>query len=465
MNPDGVLRGLVLATVLALSTALPAAAATAPIATIAAAGGELALEANRGMLVRLPAPAAAVLVANPEIADVVVKSPTLVHVIGKRAGETTLIAVDAADVVLANATVRVTHNLSALAGALGSLLPGSAVLPRTVAGGLVLTGTVASAIEAEEANRLAAGFVAQGERVVNQLRFAGPNQVNLRVRVAEVSRDTVKRLGFNFDVIPTIGSITFGLATGRLPAAAGSVLTRANGEGNIFARSSDGNVDVSAVIDALETEGLVTMLAEPNLTALSGETASFLAGGEFPIPVVQGDGSTSVEFKKFGVALAFTPTVLDAARVSLRVAPEVSALSNAGAVAVNGFNIPALTTRRAETTVELGSGQSLAIAGLLQNNTAQDIREFPWLADLPIIGALFRSTEFSRDETELVILVTPYLVRPAASATALALPTDGFRAPTDAGRVLAGEAWQQRQPARPVPATPRLAGPVGFIVD
>ncbi|MGE0255565.1 MAG: type II and III secretion system protein family protein [Alphaproteobacteria bacterium] len=441
----------------------PASAAAVAIATIAAAGGELALEANRGMLVRLPAAAAAVLVANPEIADVVVKSPTLVHVIGKRAGETTLIAVDAADVVLANATVRVTHNLAALAGALGSLLPGSAVTPRTVAGGLVLTGTVASAVEAEEANRLAAGFVAQGERVVNQLRFAGPNQVNLRVRVAEVSRDTVKRLGFNFDVIPTIGSITFGLATGRLPAAGGAALTRANGENNVFARSADGNIDVSAVIDALETEGLVTMLAEPNLTALSGETASFLAGGEFPIPVVQGDGSTSVEFKKFGVALAFTPTVLDAGRVSLRVAPEVSALSNAGAVTVNGFSIPALTARRAETTVELGSGQSLAIAGLLQNNTAQDVREFPWLADLPIIGALFRSTEFSRDETELVILVTPYLVRP--SSTALAVPTDGFRAPDDAGRVLGGETWRQRQPGRPVPATPRLAGPVGFIVD
>ena len=188
--------------------------------------------------------------------------------------------------------------------------------------------------------------------------------------------------------------------------------------------------DVSAIIDALETEGLVSLLAEPNLTALSGETANFLVGGEFPIPVVDRQGAASVEFKAYGVSLAFTPTVLSGHRINLRVMPEVSSISSVGAVTLNGVNIPALATRRASTSVELASGQSFAIAGLLQADSDQNVNKFPGLADLPILGTLFRSTAFNRRETELVVIVTPYVVRPVSSGALLA-PTDGFEIPDD----------------------------------
>ena len=221
------------------------------------------------------------------------------------------------------------------------------------------------------------------------------------------------------------------------------------------------NFDVNGLIDALEDEGLITLLAEPNLTALSGETASFLAGGEFPIPIVDEDGKITIQFKSFGVSLAFTPTIVSGDRISLKVLPEVSALSSSGAVQINGIVIPALTTRCANTTVELGSGQSFAIAGLLQADTNQTVNETPGLADIPVLGALFRSTDFRRRETELVIIVTPYLVRPVSSA-ALAVPTDGFEVPDDYDRVVKGETRRQKQtPTQRTPHTNSIDGPNG----
>jgi pilus assembly protein CpaC len=218
----------------------------------------------------------------------------------------------------------------------------------------------------------------------------------------------------------------------------------------------------------LEDEGLVTLLAEPNLTALSGETATFLAGGEFPVPIAQDDDSITVEFKEFGVSLAFTPVISSGERITLTVVPEVSALSRSGAVTINGLNIPALTTRRADTTVELGSGQSFAIAGLLQADSQQTVNEFPGLADIPILGALFRSTDFERSETELVIMVTPYLVRPVSTA-ALAMPTDGFEIPDDFDRIVNGDTRRQVQnPTQRKPQTNDFDGPngaAGFELD
>jgi len=241
---------------------------------------------------------------------------------------------------------------------------------------------------------------------------------------------------------------------------AGSGLAQANYLGD--------SVDVSGVIDALETEGLISLLAEPNLTALTGETASFLAGGEFPVPVVDNDGDVTVSFKPFGVSLAFTPTILSSNRISLKVLPEVSALSSSGAVNVNGLSIPALTTRRANTTVELGSGQSFAIAGLLQADSNQNVNEYPGLADIPILGALFRSTDFNRQETELVIIVTPYLVRPV-STNALLTPVDGFEIPDDFDRVVKGQTQRQKAtPTERAAQTPDYSGdfgPGGFQID
>jgi pilus assembly protein CpaC len=209
-----------------------------------------------------------------------------------------------------------------------------------------------------------------------------------------------------------------------------------------------------------ENDGLVTILAEPNLTALSGETASFLAGGEFPIPISQSLGAVTIEYKQYGVGLAFTPIVLADGRISMRVRPEVSELSNEGSIKLNGYEVPALTTRRAETTVELGSGQSFMLAGLLRNSNVNSIEKAPFLGDLPILGALFRSTKYRRAETELVIIVTPYLVRPTSGQ--LALPTDGYRAPTDVQRVLEGQSYTGHSgpPAAAVVGTPTAAAPV-----
>ena len=211
-------------------------------------------------------------------------------------------------------------------------------------------------------------------------------------------------------------------------------------------------LDITGSLDLAQTDGLVTTLAEPNLTALSGETASFLAGGEFPVPIAQGNNAISVEYKQFGVGLAFTPIVLADGRISMRVRPEVSELSEAGSIKLNGFTVPSLTTRRAETTVELGSGQSFMLAGLLQNRNRNNIEKAPFLGDIPILGMLFRSTSYQRDETELVIVVTPYLVRPVSRQ--LAIPTDGYRAPTDAQINLEGQTFTGKTGAREPVAVP-----------
>jgi pilus assembly protein CpaC len=224
-------------------------------------------------------------------------------------------------------------------------------------------------------------------------------------------------------------------------------------------------LDILSALDLAENDGRVHTLAEPNLTALSGETASFLAGGEFPIPMANGLSGTSIEFKQYGVSLAFTPTVLEGGRISMRVRPEVSELSNEGAIQINGFTIPSLTTRRAETTVELGSGQSFMIGGLLRNSSGNTMNKAPILGSLPIIGALFRSNAFKRNETELVIVVTPYLVRPV-NASQIALPTDGYRSANTAERVLLGTSeYNQAGALRPQPhmASPQAAPGVGPV--
>jgi pilus assembly protein CpaC len=268
-----------------------------------------------------------------------------------------------------------------------------------------------------------------------------------------VSRTVSKQFGINWEAFDQQSNFLLGLATGNPASMAGNLIPRTPGTDALFARIKKGGADVNVLVDALADEGLITVLAEPSLTAMSGETASFLAGGEFPIPLAQDNNKVTVEFKQFGISLAFTPTLIGESRINLKVRPEVSQLSSAGAIKISALEIPALTTRRANTTVELGSGQSFAIAGLLQNNGNQGINKFPMLGDLPVLGALFRSTKFQRDETELVIIVTPYLVR--ATSDRLALPTDGFVAPDDAQRItkgrMVGEA-SATPPARPVHA-------------
>jgi len=288
-------------------------------------------------------------------------------------------------------------------------------------------------------------------KLINQIKIITPTQVNLRVKIAEMGRDIMKTLGFNWDVgVATAGGSFFGFAQGAdfvnrifdddQNEIARNFLRTGDTNSAVFSNVG-GRHDVNALIDALEDEGFLSILAEPNLTALSGETASFLAGGEFPIPVPQtglASNSITIEFKQFGVGLSFTPTVLTENKINLKVAPEVSQLSAAGSVTVQGISIPALTTRRANTTIELGSGQSFAIAGLLQSNITQEVNKYPFLGDIPILGTLFRSDTFQREETELVIIVTPYIVRPV-DPDQLISPIDINSLPQDTGRWLKGK--------------------------
>lgn len=427
---------------------------------------------NKGALVRLPRPASSVFVSDPEYSDIAVQSPMDVYVTVRRTGTTSFFAIDDDGAVQASIDIVGVHDIAGLQAALHSVPSGAAVEVRSVLGGLLLSGRVYSAEAAAEANRIAERFLADDEVVVNRLKVAGPNQVNLRVRIAEVSRDVLKRLGFHLDGLLVFGEYQLGLATGRaFLDQSREVIERLpdSGLAHLVHEATGANhvADVSAIIDALETEGLISLLAEPNLTALSGETANFLAGGEFPIPVVDRQGAASVEFKSYGVSLAFTPTVLSGNRINLRVMPEVSSISSVGAVTLNSVTIPALTTRRASTSVELASGQSFAIAGLLQADSDQNVSEFPGLADLPILGALFRSTEFHRRETELVVIVTPYVVHPVSSGALLA-PTDGFEIPDDFERIVHGRTHRRRLPGSerfvPVPGHDPATLPGGFVI-
>jgi pilus assembly protein CpaC len=441
------------------ATAAPADAAPARAMQIPVNGPPIRLDVGSGTLIRLPRAANTVFVASPDIADVQVKSPTLIYLTAKSPGETVIYAVDADDRVLLNAPVRVDLDLSQLRQSLRQLVPGAPISVSEVNSSLVLSGAVASAGQAEKARTLAAavGGAVKGEQVINRLTVATPNQVDLHVRIAEVDRNILKQIGINWD--KPSGNITF---TTNNPVSGVNFLT---------GKFLPGAEQISTMIDALATEGFVTDLADPNLTAVSGQTASFLAGGEIPYEVAQ-PGSVgsatlyTVQFEEYGVQLAFTPTVIDADHLSLKVRPEVSSLDYAHAIPVNGVLEPGFIVRQAETTVELASGQSFALAGLLQHDTEQDISKVPWLGDIPILGALFRSNKFQNDETELVVIVTPYLVRPPI--TALATPLNGWAAPHDAQQVLWGDTWRRQLPAPargPLDSGGGLIGPAGFRLD
>lgn len=469
--------------------ATPGSKPSMAISQVAPGGAPVALEAGKGTLLKLNAPAATVFIANPDIADVQVKSPSLIYLSAKQPGETVIYAVDAADNVLLHAPVRVVHDLSRMRESMRQLMPGENISVSSVENSLVLKGDVSSAGRAEKARALAASVAnavdIKNANVVNQLAVSTPNQVNLRVKIAEVNRTALKALAFNFfkspvNCVPTgttgVGGMACGNVSNFLVQTANPITNQAITAANQFAFGI-GGTHLETIMDALAQENLITTLAEPNLTATSGQTASFLAGGEFPVPISgstnNGVPTVTVEFKTFGVQLDFTPTIVDATHLSLKVRPEVSQLSTNGAVSVplSGgatVTIPALTVRRAETTVDLASGQSFALAGLLQNTTQQDISKIPWLGDIPILGQLFRSNLFQHNETELVIIVTPYLVKP--SNTQLAAPTDGFILPHDAERIATNATYKQTLPGpqrgpQPAGGQPGLIGPVGFKLD
>jgi pilus assembly protein CpaC len=455
----------------ALAIGLGTVAAPAPAAAQSSAARPsetLNLSSGAGTLVRLSGPMTDVFIADDKVADVQVRSSTQLYIFGKARGETTVYATGKNGRVVYAANVRVGNNIGSVEEMLHLAMPEAAIQATPMNNLVLLTGTVGSPTDVEEAQRLVQAYVGEGTQVLSRLRAATPLQVNLKVRIAEVNRSLLKQVGVNLLSRDLSNGFQFGIGQGNpgtfgTPAAGDTpavskgfnvnpIGTTFGAAGRLF------GVDLLGSLDLAETDGLVTTLAEPNLTALSGETASFLAGGEFPVPISQSLGSISVEYKQYGVGLAFTPIVLADGRISMRVRPEVSELSAEGSIKLNGFDVPALVTRRAETTVELGSGQSFMLAGLIRNNATNNINKAPFLGDLPILGAMFRSTSIRRQETELVIIVTPYLVRPVSGR--LALPTDGYRAPSDAVRNWEGQSYsgQGRAPAPVSGPAPAFGG-------
>ena len=432
----------------------PAPAAPTPAAraahdpAVATISQPITVQAGTGVLLRLPQPAATVMSAEPSVARVQPASPTSLFLMGVAPGRTTVIATTDAGQAIVQYDVTVAPGAGGAAPAAPRSRrapsprrsrwrsrqpsPGPCRAPRACASrapgtDAILTGTVPNAAAAQQAEAIARGYVGDKGGVVDNLTVLGAIQVNVRVRIAEINRSVTRQLGFNWQALGSGTGWRFGLRTGaaavqprsrrccRLGLAPLAGATAAPNQFGAGFTSGNKLWDVNGVIDALAGDQLITILAEPNLTALSGETASFLAGGEFPIPIAgnttNGQTTITVEFKTFGVSLAVVPTVMSPTRLNLRVRPEVSQLTTNGAVSVpvagGTLTIPALTVRRAETTVELGSGQSFAIAGLLQKTSLDNTNALPWIGEVPVIGALFKSNDFQRGESELVIIVTP----------------------------------------------------------
>jgi len=454
--------------------AMPATTAIAQ--QVVSPAQEIVLSIGRGELVTVPGAMADVFVANDAVADVQIKSQRQLYVFGKAGGETTIYASNATGDVIFSANIRVGSNIGSVDQMLAMAMPDAKVSVSTMGTNTVLlTGTVGAPEDAAEAERLVQAFLGDEANVISRLKTATPLQVNLHVKFAEVSRSLLREIGANLTSADATNGFQIGVGSGRGAAtqfnpggpvgtnvttggAGTSVITTAGGTtiaglGKLF------GVDLAGTLDLSERLGLVTTISEPNLTTLSGETATFLAGGEFPIPIAQGLGQVTVQFRQFGVSLAYTPTVLSNGRISMRVRPEISELSTQGSIELNGFQVPSLTTRRTETTVELGSGQSFMIAGLMSANSQNTLDKAPGLGDVPILGNLFRSRQFRRGETELVIVVTPYLVKPV-DAKDIKLPTDGFHSANEFQQLLgyqdnAGKTGEQR----PVPTSSQPDAP------
>jgi len=472
-------------------------------------GKAIVLSVGRGQQVNLPTSITDIVVGDPAVADVEVKSPRQLYIFAKGPGETTIYATDSAGRNVYQATVRVGSNLSSVDQMLLLAMPEADIKVTTLNGIILLTGTVAQPQDAAEAERLVRAFTNNEGEVVSRLKNATPLQINLHVRIAEVSRSLTKSITGNLKTQDTTGGFLGGVFSGRDVA---QITTGAGGTGfpiidassrfdlppgsislpfnpatgQFVTGSSTGyqfnvppgtnvlaaagklfGLNVAAAFDLSERAGLVSTLANPNLTTVSGETAEFLAGGSFPV-VTSSNNGTSVEYKPYGVNLTYTPTVLSDGRISLRVRSEVSDISSQGAVRIGGLEVPATTTRMAETTVELGSGQSMMIAGLISNQLGSSVDKMPGAGDIPVLGALFKSNGWRRNETELMIIITPYLVKPVSDSQ-ISLPTDGLNTPNDLERALLGQVTSAKgEKSRPMPTVAPAApsGPeIGSVSD
>ncbi len=465
MRNNRTICAALLAPALAGLVALASPAAAQVSVSDEANAGEVAVPINKSQVLRSDRPFARALIGNPEVADVLPLTNQSLHLLGKKMGTTTLTLYDRSNMLIAVIDVVVGPDVITLKRQLADLMPGDRVGARISNDSIVLDGTVANAIAADRAVQIAETY-APG-KVVNMMSLGSAQQVMLEVRFSEVKRSALKQLGVGLfarsDGAGNLNGVSGGGAsltpdpvTGAGVLKLGSI---ADSFGILTKTFGAFGLNIDAALDALERKGAITTLAEPTLVALSGETASFLAGGEFPVPVIQNGGggggaggggnSITVEFKPFGVSLAFTPTVLADGVINLIVAPEVSSIDRSASIVISGLTIPGLSTRRAKTVVELRDGESFALAGLLRTDFQDTVRQFPGLGSIPIIGALFRSTNFQRDETELVIIVTPRLVRPVRAAL-LKAPTDRVRQPDEAELLLLG----RTDTGVPVPGLP-----------
>ncbi len=517
--------------------------ASAPTMRITNGGGaqsaSLVLPFGKSAIIDLPADARDILISNPQIADATVRTARRAYVIGRQLGQTNIFFFDAQGRQIANVEIRVEPDVEPLNGILRRHSSDSQVVAEAVNGSIVLSGTARSAAEADRARQIATQFLATNggggtaapDRIVNLIQVQGSEQVLVRVRVVEMSRTLVRQLGINANYEEMINQLVgeddfLSLATrngfsingqilGGLAASGGVAENILRPDGYAYPGSvvdptiTTGNAGVAgyqfdpttgqetwgpahiessrrtdASIEAFERAGLLRVLAEPNLTAISGEAARFLAGGEFPVPVNSEDGQISVEFKPFGVGLAFTPVVMSGGRISLKVATEVSELTSEGSIStgdtpirnadgtttvIRGINIPALQVRRAETTLEMSSGSSIVLAGLIQERSRHAYEGVPGVMNTPILGALFRSRDFVNSETELVIIVTPYLVRPT-SPDRLRTPADGFRNPSEGESLLSGRLNTLYRPGRSAQGegdqqSAGLHGPHGHVIE
>ncbi len=400
-----------------------------------APGGEnrtVKIGLNKSLVVELPRDVRDVVVSNPEFLDAVLHSSRRAYLIGKKLGEGNAFFFDKQGNRILTVEVSISRDLSAVGSMLRRVLPGSKVKVETVNEHIVLTGSVRSPADATKAADIAARFVKSKEEVINLLQTGASEQVYLKVRVVEVQRTVAKQLGVDVGALLQGNSLTFNVLS-DIAFGASSLVNPTSAT----LTHTNGNDTISGKLKALETNGLLRTLAEPNLTAISGETANFLAGGEFPIPVAQDGNEISIEFKPFGVGLAFTPIVLDENRISLKIATEVSELTTDNQIKLSSITIPAIKVRRASTTVELATGGSIVMAGLISDEAKHNISDVPELKRLPVLGALFRSRDFVRDETELVIIVTPYLVNQTAEHK-LKTPDQGLGIPSDRKAFLKG---------------------------
>lgn len=410
------------------STAIPAV--NAPLAAQESQGQVLKLSIGGGEQINLNEAISDVFIANPAIADVEVKSARQIYLFGRAPGETTFYATNAAGKTIYKKTIRVGNNINSIDQMLLLAMPDAKINVNTLNGITLLTGTVAQPEDAAEAERLVAAFSGEGVEVVSRLKTATPLQVNLQVRIAEVSRSLSKALsnsfqGDNRGSFSATGTTDFNINT-------------SSENNNLSLAGSFLGLNFLSALEASENAGYVQTLASPNLTTTSGQTAEFNSGGSFPIPVSSGLGATTVEFQDFGVGLSYTPVVLSDGRISITLRTEVSDITTNGAVILNGFQVPAITQRVAETTVELGSGESFMIAGLLSNTSNSSVSKLPGIGDVPILGSLFKSDNWQKNQSELMIVVTPYLVKPV-NASDIRLPTDGYKAPTDLERIFLGK--------------------------